>query len=104
RGAVNAQTFHNLLTIAYGIPVRDKFDELTLKSQPVKKEMVSYAEVQEARMLALLDLDLRQMSSDKGLLDMKELEELLKQERGRYSVVQNQYVQQWDLLQKGASD
>ena len=104
RKLLTPHTIHNLLTVAYAIPVRDMFDNLTIKSQPVKKEMVSFAEVQEARMLNTLDLDLRQMSADKGLLDMKELQVLLDQENGRYSVVRNEYEQKWAQLQQGATD
>lgn len=104
RGFLTEQTVHNLLTVAYDVPVRDIYDELAAKAQPVKKEMVSFAEVQEARMLTLLDLDLRQMSSDKGLMDMRELEVLLDQEKGRYSVVKNRFDQEWANLRKGASD
>jgi hypothetical protein len=104
RGSLNARTAHNVLTVAYDIPVRDIYEQLTAKAQPVKKEMVSFTEVQEARTLASLDLDLRQISFDKGLSDMKELAVLLDQERGRYSIVKNQFEQRWDLLQKGATD
>jgi hypothetical protein len=104
RGSVNADTAQKLLTVAYDIPVRAIYEELAAKAQPVKKEMVSFAEVQEARMLTSLDLDLRQMSSDKGLMDMRELAVLLDQEKGRYTVVKNWFDKEWDNLQKGASD
>ena len=104
RGFLKMQTVQNLLIVAYDVPVRDIHDAMTAKVQPVKKEMVSFAEVQEARMLTLLDLDLRQMSSDKGLMDMRELGMLLDQETGRYSVVKNEFDQEWANLRKGASD
>lgn len=104
RGLVNAHTAQNLLTVAYDIPVRELFDAMTLKAQPVKKEMVSFSEVQEARMLTSLDLDLRQMSSDKGLLDLRELEILLDQEKSRYFVIKNRFDLDWDNLQKGATE
>jgi hypothetical protein len=104
RGFLKMQTVQNLLIVAYDVPVRDIYEAMAAKAQPVKKEMVSFAEVQEARMLTLLDLDLRQMSSDKGLMDMRELGMLLDQETGRYSVVKNQFDQEWANLRKGASD
>lgn len=104
RGSLNAQTVQNLLTVAYDIPVRELYEEFAAKAQPVKKEMVSFVEVQEARMLTILDLELRQMSSDKGLMDMRELAVLLDQETGRYKVVTNRFKKEWENLQKGASD
>ncbi len=104
RELLNARTAHNLLTVAYGIPVRELYEQLSAKAQPVKKEMVSFAEVQEARMLTSLDLDLREMSFDKGLADMSELAVLLDQEKGRYTVVKDRFEQEWAILRKGASD
>jgi hypothetical protein len=104
RGVLNAQTAHHLLTVAYDVPVRDIYEEMARKAQPVKKEMVSFTEVQEARMLSMLDLDLREMATDKGLLDVRELAVLLDQEKGRYSVVKDRFDQDWRNLQQGATD
>jgi hypothetical protein len=101
---LNPRTAQNLLTVAYDVPVREMYEELALKAQPIKKEMVSFAEVQEARQLATLDLDLRAMSFDKGLSDMNELSVLLNLERGRYSTVKDQFDQEWNKLRQGASD
>jgi hypothetical protein len=104
RGLLHEQLAQNLLTVAYDIPVGEIYEDLAAKAQPVKKEMISFAEVQEARMLTALDLDLRQMATDKGLLDVRELAVLLNQERGRYSMVKNRFDQEWRNLQQGASD
>jgi hypothetical protein len=104
RGTLNAQTAQNLLTVAYDVPVREIFDDLAAKAQPVKKEMVSFSEVQEARMLTSLDLDLRQMATDKGFLDLQELGILLHQETGRYRVIKDYFDLEWANLQKGASE
>jgi hypothetical protein len=104
RGLLTEQTVQNLLAIAYDIPVRELYDQMAAKAQPVKKEMVSFAEVQEARMLSSLDLDLREMSTDKGRLDLRELRMLLDQENGRYNLVRNEFNQEWDNLQKGATE
>lgn len=104
RGSLNAHTAQNLLTVAYDVPVREIYDELALKAQPVKREMVSFSEVQEARMLTSLDLDLRQMSSDKGYLDLAELRASLDKEDSRYTLVRDSFKLQWANLQKGVTD
>lgn len=104
RGALNPQTAQELLTVAYDIPIRQMYDDAVMKARPVKAETVSFAEVQDARMLAALDLDLREMSCDKGLLDLRELGLLLDNERGRYSVIKDKFDLEWANLQKGASD
>lgn len=104
RGSLSAQTMHNLLTVAYDVPVREIFDQLVAKAQPVKKEMVSFSEVQEARMLTSLDLDLQQMSSDKGFLDLEELRTSLEKENGRYTVIRDGFKLQWANLQKGVTE
>lgn len=104
RGSLTRQTAQDLLATAHDIPVRDIYERLVAQNQPVKKEMVSFAEVQEARMLASLDLDLREFSADKGSLDLRELAVLLNQEKGRYTVVKEQFDQKWAELQQGSSD
>lgn len=104
RGLATPQTVQNLLIVAHEVPVRELYEKLEQQAQPQKKEMVSYLEVREARMLASLDLDLREMSSDKGMLELQELGLLLDQERGRYTQIKEQFDQSWANLNKDASD
>lgn len=104
RGSLNQQTAQHLLAIAYDIPVRDLYERLIADTMPNKKEMVSFSEVQEARMLASLDLDLRDLSANKGSEDLSELAVLLDEEKGRYTVVKEQFDRDWADLQKGATD
>lgn len=100
RGQVTPNTAHNLLVVAYGVPVREMYEKMQVQAQPVKQEMASFAEIENARLLKSLDLDLREMSGDKGLLDLRDLDGLLEKERGRYAQLNTDFRDRWDAMQK----
>jgi hypothetical protein len=104
RGQLNDNTMNSLLIVARDIPIRDMHDQLVAKAQPIKEEWVSFAEVQTARTLAHLDLDLRDLSADKGLAEVHELDLMLEDESSRYSQLKDDFDSRWDALQKDAVD
>jgi hypothetical protein len=104
RGQLHHDTLNNLLVVARDVPVREMYDKLVEQSQPVKEEMVSFADVEAARMLANLDLDLRDLSADKGLADAQQLDLILQEETNRYSQVKGEFDTRWQNMEKEAID
>jgi hypothetical protein len=104
RGQLNANTMNNLFVVARDVPIREMHDQLVAQAQPLPEEMVSFAEVETARMLTILDLDLRDLSADKGLADAHELSQLLEEETIRYSQLKDEFDTRWDAMQKNAVD
>ncbi|MGE3778992.1 MAG: hypothetical protein AB7F89_17535 [Pirellulaceae bacterium] len=104
RHLLTPATLQNLLTVAYNVPLRDIEAKLIAETQPARHEMVSFEEVQAARGLANLDLDIRDMSADKGLLDLRELDALVDQEKNRYSRMKDDFDQKWAALRQRDAD
>ena len=84
--------------------MREMYDNLLTQAEPAKEDMVSFADVETARMLSNLDLDLRDLSADKGLADAQQLDLLLEEETSRYSFVKSEFDSRWETMQKEAVD
>jgi hypothetical protein len=104
RGQLGPHTVEQMLTVAYDIPVRDIQNRLLAKSQPTKRETTTYAELQTARLLTNLDLDLRELAADKGLVDLRELDRMVEEEKDRYTRMKDGFDQRWEALRKDATD
>jgi hypothetical protein len=104
RGQINHETLNNLQIVARDVPVREMYDKLLIEAEPVQEEMVSFADVEAARMLTNLDLDLRDLSADKGLADAQQLDLMLEEETNRYSQVKSEFDTRWKTLQEVAVD
>ena len=104
RGQLTSHTLENLLVIAWDVPVRDMYDKLVAAAQPVNEEMISFADVETARTLTILDLDLRDLSADKGLADARELDLLVEEESNRYAQLKDDFDLRWEALGKEAVD
>jgi hypothetical protein len=102
-GRINRQTVENLLIIAYDVPLRARYEQALARSLPTRHEMVSHGEVQGARMLAMLNLDVREMSADKGLMELRELDLIVEREKDRYSNMKDDFDRRWARLRNEMS-
>jgi hypothetical protein len=104
RGLLNARTVEHLLLVAYDVPLREQYEDALARAQRTNSELPSHAEVQEARFLAILNLDLREMSADKGLTNLRELDLLVDREKNRYTDMKDDFDQSWAAMGRSASD
>lgn len=72
--------------------------------RPIEVEQVSYEEVVKERKQVILDLDLREIALDKGLIDVRQLEFMLTRERLQYDSLKETFDKQVETLKMGETD
>lgn len=104
QGRLTQERMLQLLSVAYDVDLYSMRRELEAEAQPIKEAQVSYDEVIKTRRELNLDLDLREISSEKGLNDIRQLQELLSQQRVQYDKVKDEFDQRLNEIQLGAAD
>jgi len=104
KGHLKRETITQLLAVAYDVDLATMWREVEAASRPIDVEQISFVEVQEARKLARLDLDLREMAADKGLIDVRQLDYMLSHERQEYETLKQAFDQQIEQVRQGAAD
>jgi len=104
QGRLTQDRFLQILAVAYDVDLYSMRRELEAEAQPIKEAQVSYEEVVKTRSELTLDLDLREISSEKGLNDIRQLQNLLGQEKRQYDTVHDRFEQRLSELQLGAAD
>ena len=93
-----------ILAVAYDVDLYSMRRELEAEAQPIKETQVSYDEVVKTRSEFNLDLDLREISSEKGLNDIRQLQDLLSQQRLQYDKVKDKFDRRLNKIKLGAAD
>ena len=90
KGALSGDRLTALMAAIYGLPFPSKLATTNVNGTVAAvNEAPSFEQVQERRMLANLDLDLRESAVDKSLADLRNLETQIRDERKR--------LDQWKL-------
>jgi hypothetical protein len=104
RGNLTKDKSVELVAISQDIDLETMWHKLETASKPVAVEQVSFEEVLTARTHLSLDLDLREIAADKGLIDVRQLALLLEDERRQYDTLKYEFDQRIDNLRQGAVD
>jgi hypothetical protein len=72
--------------------------------RPVEVEQVSYEEVVNQRKVLSLDLDLREIALDKGLIDVRQLRSMLDSESEKYEKLKKTFDERVENLRSGETD
>lgn len=90
KGALSGDRFTALMAALYGLPFPARVATTNVSnSGSAAKEAPSFEQIQEKRMLASLDIDLRESALDKSLADLRNIETQIRDERKR--------LDQWKL-------
>ena len=104
RGNLSREKAVQLLAVSQNVDLATMWHKLEAASKPVEVEQVSFEEVQTARKHLSLDLDLREIAADKGLIDVRQLALLLEDERRQYDALKYEFDQRIDNVRQGAVD
>ncbi len=102
RGNLSRDKAVTLVAISRDVDLETMWQKLEAASKPVAVEQVSFEEVLTARKQLSLDLDLREIAADKGLIDARQLSLWLEEERRQYDALKYEFDQRIDKLRKGA--
>lgn len=104
RGNLSPAKVVDLIAISQDVDLKTMWRKLELSSKPVDIEQVSFEEVLRARKHLSLDLDLREIAADKGLIDVRQLGVLLEDERRQYDTLKYEFDQRIENVRQGAVD
>jgi len=104
RGNLSRDKAVDLVAISQDVDLESMWHKLAAASKPVVTEQVSFEEVLTARKHLSLDLDLREIAADKGLIDVRQLALLLEDERRQYDTLKYEFDQRIDNIRQGAVD
>jgi hypothetical protein len=104
KGGFNNERLFQLMAAANDVDLYTMWKKMEAASQPIKKAQVSFREVIDGRDGVALNLDVRELAVDKGLIDMRMLETTLGQERKRYQLLRAEFERQLEQLRQGAVD
>ncbi|MDA1053685.1 MAG: hypothetical protein O3C40_24820 [Planctomycetota bacterium] len=104
RGNLSRARAVDLIAISQNVDLETMWHQLEAASKPVEFEQVSFEEVLTARKHLSLDLDLREIAADKGLIDVRQLAILLEDERQQYDTLKYEFDQRIENVHQGAID
>lgn len=104
RGNLTQAKAVDLVAISNDVDLESMWHRLEAASKPVEFEQVSFEEVLTARKHLSLDLDLREIAADKGLIDVRQLGVLLEEERQQYDALKYEFDQNFENVRQGAVD
>ncbi len=104
RGNLTQAKAVELIAVSKDIDLETMWHELEAAAKPVEVEQVSFEEVQTARKKRSLDLDLREIAADKGLIDVRQLGAVLEDERKQYDLLKYEFDQRIENVRMGAVD
>ena len=104
RGNLTEDKAVELIAISQDVDLESMWHELELSSRPVEIEQVSFEEVRTARKHLSLDLDLREIAADKGLINVRQLAQRLEDERRQYDNLKYEFDQRIENVRLGAVD
>jgi hypothetical protein len=104
RGNLSRAKMIDLVAISQDVDLQTMWRKLEAASKPVAFEQVSFEEVLTARKHMSLDLDLREIAADKGLIDVRQLAVLLEDERRQYETLKYEFDQRIENVRQGAVD
>ena len=104
RGNLSQAKVVEVIAISKDVDLETMWQKLEAASKPVEVEQVSFEEVLTARKHLSLDLDLREIAADKGLIDVRQLGILLEDERRQYDTLKQEFDQRIENVRLGAVD
>lgn len=104
RGNLSQAKVVEVIAISKDVDLESMWQKLETASKPVEAEQVSFEEVLTARKHLSLDLDLREIAADKGLIDVRQLGILLEDERRQYDTLKQEFDQRIENVRLGAVD
>jgi len=104
KGGLTTDTAIQVMAVSQDVDLQAMRQRIEAAHRPVEAEQVSYEEVSKQRKQLSLDLDLREIALDKGLIDVRQLEFMLTRERVQYDSLKETFDQQVETLKLGETD
>ena len=104
QGRLTADRLLQLLAVVYDVDLYSMRKKVENRVRPIAEAQLSFDEVIKKRRELDLDLDLREINSEKGLQDIRQLESFLVQEQAQYLQVKTKFDDRFDQLKEGAAD
>ena len=101
KGLLTREQAVQFAAVANDVDLEAMWQRLEEASRPLAVDQISFAEVQAARKQISLDLDLRELASDKGLEDVRQLSGVLEQELKQYDALKENFDRQIALVRQG---
>ncbi len=104
KGNLTKDTMLQVMAVAHDVDLPTLRRRQERASMLVPPVYVSMEEVENARNAAALDLSMREMAIDKGLLDILEISEQFNLQWAEYKQVKDDFDWEFEKLRKGAAD
>lgn len=104
RGALTDERLVQVMAVSQDVDLQATWERLERARRPVEVEQISFEEMVDDRKLLSLDLDLREIALDKGLIDVRQLEFMLERERTQYDNLKHTFDKQLETLKMGETD
>lgn len=101
RGNLSRDKAITLVAISQDVDLETMWQKLEAASKPVAIEQLSFEEVLTARKHLSLDLDLREIAADKGMIDARQLSLLFEDERRQYDSLKYEFDQRIGNIHQG---
>ncbi len=103
-GRLNEEKSFQILAIVYGVDLPALEAKYAPTNKPLESEQAAFESVLEKRLERSLDLDLRETSFDKALLELRALEGELRAQRERFDARRKEFEVRIDQLRKETLD
>ncbi len=104
RGHLANDRLVQVMAIARNVDVVAMSQRIEASARSAEVEQVSFEDVIEARKLLSLDMDLREIAADKGLMDVRQWSRQVEQERQEYDSLKAGFDRQLTSVREGAID
>ena len=104
KGGLTSEKAIQVMAVSQDVDLQAMRKRIEAAHRPVEVEQVSYEEVINQRKQVGLDLDLREIALDKGLIDVRQLEFMLTREEKQYDSLKETFDKQVETLKLGETD
>lgn len=104
KGLISTDKLHDMLTVVYDVDLAQLQTQLESEHPEDETEQPSLHEIQMARKLAHLDLDLVELGADKGWNELRELSQTLSQQFEEYQQLKRSFEESLVKLDKVGED
>lgn len=104
RGGLSEEKVVQVLAVSKDVDLQAMRKKIEMDRRPIEVEQISFADIVSLRKLTSLNLDLREIALDKGLIDVRQLEFMLESERTQYDGLKATFDKQLQTLRLGETD
>ncbi len=84
KGGLSEERLLQMLAVARDVDLHSIWKEMETEAKPIEEAQVSHSEVEHKRKEVALDLALREIATEKGLNDLRQLKKMVEQEKRRF--------------------